>query len=75
MVIFALVVVHRSVNKFSHFAISRQGNYISSISLHHIFEVVVVIFYGKFHPFNSPLRYLFEVNNRFKIDLFGYNPC
>jgi len=38
-------------------------NNISSISLHHIFEVVVGIFHGKFHPFNSLLRYLFEVNN------------
>ncbi len=49
-----------------------QGNDISSIFLHHIFKIVVVIFHGKFHPFNSFLRYCFEVNNRYKIDPLGY---
>jgi hypothetical protein len=36
------------------------GNNIPSIFLHHIFEIVVVIFHKKFHPFNSLLRYPFE---------------
>ena len=67
--------LHRVIQKFSELAISIQGNDIPSISLHHIFEVVVVIFHGKFHPFNSLLRYPFEVNNRYKIDLLGYYPC
>jgi hypothetical protein len=60
--------IHRVIQKFQECAISSQENEISYISLHHIFEVVVVTF----HPFNSVLRYLFEVNNKYWIDLLGY---
>jgi hypothetical protein len=66
------VSIYRLVNKFSHFAISIQGNDIPSISLRHIFEVSVVILHEKFHPFSSLFRYPFEVNHRYKIDLIGY---
>ncbi len=41
--------IHRVVNKFSDLSISVQRNVIPSICLHHIFGVVIVIFYGKFH--------------------------
>ncbi len=49
-----------------------QRNNVSSIALHHILEIVVMMFRGKFHPFNSLLRCLFEINNRDWISLFGY---
>jgi hypothetical protein len=49
-----------------------EGNDILSICLHHIFEVVAVIFHGKFHHCNSLFRYHFEVNNMYKIDVLGY---
>ncbi len=39
--------------------------------LYRIFEIVVVIFDGKSHPFNALLRYPFEVNNRYQIELLG----
>ncbi len=55
----------RSDQTFVHFALSIQGNDIPFISLHHIFEVLVVIFHEKFRPFNSLLRYTFEVNNTY----------
>ncbi len=60
--------LNRVVKKFSDFAISIQRNGIPSISLLHIFEVVILIFYGKFHPNKSLLRYPVEVNNRYWID-------
>ncbi len=65
------LLIHRVVTKFSDFAISIQENDIRSIFRHHIFEIAVVIFYGKFHRFNSLLRYNFEVNNEYKIDDLG----
>jgi hypothetical protein len=67
--------IHRVIQKFPELPISIQGNDIPSISLHHIFKIVVVIFHGKFQPFNSLLRYHFEVNNIYKVDLLGYYPC
>ncbi len=55
------VNLHRVVKKFSDFAISIQGNDIPTISLLHIFEVVIMILHVKFHPYNSLLIYPFEV--------------
>jgi len=69
------VVVHRVINKFPEFAISIQGNKIPSISLHHLFEAVIVILPGKLHLFNALSKHPFEVNNKYLIDLDGYCPC
>ena len=69
------LLIHRAIKKFSELSISIDRNDISSISLQRIFEVVVVIFHGKFHPFNSLLRYPFEVNNGYWIDPVGDYPC
>ncbi len=55
------VNLHRIVKKFSDFAVFIQGNDIPIISLLHIFEVVIMILYVKFHPYNSLLIYPFEV--------------
>ncbi len=52
--------------------ISIQKNDIPFISLHHVLKMVVTIFYGKFHHFNSLLRCSFEINNRYGNDLLGY---
>ncbi len=57
--------LHRIVKKFVYFDVSIHGNDVPFISLHYIFEVVVVIFDRKFHPFNLLLRSLFEVNQVF----------
>jgi len=61
--------LNRVVTMFSDFVISVQWNEIPSISLLHILGVVMMIFYGKFHPYNlySPLIYPFELNNRYWI--------
>ncbi len=55
------VNLHRVVKKFSDFAISIQVNDIPTISLLHIFEVVIMILHVNFHPNNSLLIYPFEV--------------
>ena len=68
------VDIHRIVKKFLDFDVSIHENDVPSISLHYIFEVVVVIFDMKFRPFNSLLRYLFQVNNRYSMDLLDYYP-
>ncbi len=61
--------IHRVVKKFVHSAVSIQENDISSIVLHHLFEIVVVLFHWEFHPFYSLLKYPLEVKNRYKIEL------
>jgi hypothetical protein len=55
------VNLHRVVKKFSDFAGSIQRNDIPTISLLHVFEVVIMILHVKFHPYNSLLIYPFEV--------------
>jgi hypothetical protein len=55
------VNLHRVVKKFSDFSVSIQGNDIPTISLLHIFEVVIMILHVKFHPYNSLLICPFEV--------------
>jgi hypothetical protein len=68
---FYIYLIHRVVKKFSELAISIQGNDVRSIFWQHILEIVVMMFHGKFHHFNSFLRYPFAVKNEYKIDLFG----
>ncbi len=53
-------------------AVSIHRNNVSSVFLHHVLEIVVMMFRGKFHLFNSLLRYLFEIKTRNWIDLLGY---
>ncbi len=55
------VNLYRVVKTFSEFAISIQGNDIPTISLLHIFEIVIMILHVKFPPYNSLLIYPFEV--------------
>jgi hypothetical protein len=55
-------------------AVSIHRNNVSSVFLHHILEIVLMMFCGKFHLFNSLLRYLFEIKIRDWIDLLSYDP-
>jgi len=63
--------------KFSNFAVSIQGNDIPSISLLRTYELVIMIFHGKFNHYNSLLRNPLEVTNMYSIGVCGYYiyPC
>ena len=56
-------VVHRVVNKFSHFSVSIQQTNVTGISVYCIIEIFVLLICRKFHPFSPRLRYFSEVTS------------
>jgi hypothetical protein len=71
------IVIHQQLELVNYIGKSKKfsDNDIPSISVLHIFQVVVVIFHEKFHPYNSALRYPFEVNNWYRTGALCYYPC